>query len=224
MRLSTNYHNSYPQRKGSVQVFLACVFLLSTPLLLIIMATTHDLKLKPLTALEARNGANVIHKFTWKELKDNSVAGESISTSHLYYMIPLLTGTFVRGVYVHINEKFTHPGAFMVMTVGDLNDVDGFITSTSLSGAISSQDYAVSNNGAYFTSTDTTSSNGETDDVTVSLSSTVNDKKYSNANSQSATTYLAVTFTPVGFALNELTAGAVTVMADVVTSPGPFVA
>ena len=181
------------------------------------MATTHNLALQPLSAAEARMGYNFKHTFTWQELKNNSDPSEATATNHTYRMFPLYTGAFVKGVYLHLEEIFTFPsGASVAAYVGDTNDDNGFVTSVTLSGSVSAGNYVFGNNGAYFDSTDTTSSNGETNDVTVTLASTTNSKKYSNANSTTANTWLEVVVNPVGLILDDLTAGRFTVYVDAV--------
>jgi hypothetical protein len=149
----------------------------------------------------------------WKQLVDNAPSDEAVNDTQTYQLFPLRTGTIIRGVYAIIEEDFvgaTNAG----FSVGDLNDVDGFMTSKGLT-SVSAGNKAHEGDGAYFQSTDTTSSNGETDDVTVTLTSTVNSKIYSYDES-STVTYLTVRLAPLTGKLGLATAGRLRIVVDAI--------
>lgn len=151
----------------------------------------------------------------WKQLVDNAPSDESASDTQTYQLFPIRTGTVIRDVYFVLEEDFTGVGgAALQASAGDENDENGYITAMTISATVAAGNKTSSGNGAYLQSTDTTSSNGETDDVTVALDSTIKSKIYSYDES-STVTYLVVKFTSVGGVLGNATAGRLKVIVDV---------
>lgn len=149
----------------------------------------------------------------WKQLVDNAPSNEATNDTQTYQLFPLRTGTIIKGVYAIIEEDFV--GATnAAFEVGDTNDANGFITSKGLT-SVSATNKAHEGDGAYFQSTDTVSSAGETDDVTVTLNSTVNSKIYAY-DETSTTAYFEVALTPVGGKLGSATAGRLRIIVDVI--------
>jgi len=149
----------------------------------------------------------------WKQLVDNAPSDEATNDTQTYQLFPLRTGTIIKGVYAIIEEDFV--GATnAAFVIGDANDGDGFMTTKGLT-SVSAGNKAHEGDGAYFQSTDTTSSNGETDDVVVTLASTINCKIYSYDES-SALTYLTVKLLPVTGKLGLATAGRLRIVVDAI--------
>lgn len=150
----------------------------------------------------------------WKQLVDNAPSDEANNDTQTYQLFPLRTGTIVKNVYFVLEEDFV--GAPLLLAeAGDSNDANGFITQFNVYSPIAAWNKTSEGNGAYFQSTDTTSSNGETNDVTVTLDSTVNSKIYAY-DETSSTTYLEVKLTPIGGKLGNTTAGRLKVIVDVI--------
>jgi hypothetical protein len=149
----------------------------------------------------------------WKQLVDNAPSDEAINDQQTYQLFPLRTGTIVKGVYAIIEEDFAGaPNA--AFAIGDANDSDGFMTSKNLQG-FSETSRAHEADGAYTNTTDTTSSNGETDDVTVTLGGSKTAKIYSY-DETSSTVYLEVLLSVVGGKLSSATAGRLRIIVDAI--------
>lgn len=148
----------------------------------------------------------------WKQLVDNAPSDEAASDTQTYQLFPLRPGVIIRDVYAYVEENFaglTSP----IFSIGDSDSVNGFMTAQPLEPVLA--DRGTSGNGAYFQSTDTTSSNGETDDVTVTLDSTINSKIYSYDDT-STVKYFVVRFQGPGGKLGTATAGRLKVIVDVI--------
>lgn len=171
--------------------------------------TAIDLKTTPLTGPEVGRGYNVKVTIDWKQFVNNAPSGESANDTQTYTFSNLPAGCKVRDVHFVLNQAFSIDGNDNVnFTIGDDNDVDGFLTSTAI--GIASSVTSKLQDGAYWNSTDTTSSEGQTDDVEVTLASTTNGKVYTSEGN------LIARFTPIANKLGELTAGKITLYADIV--------
>ena len=182
------------------------------------MANTNiDLGLTPLTGQDARNGYNVFHRLDWKQLVNNAPADESSGDTQTYRLVPLRRGDIVRGVYTILRTPFDSSiDAFttLAIQVGDLNDVNGYITSQSILTGLIDSAYVGEPNGAYFTGTDNnTVSGGDT------TSRVVKEKTYSYDDSAGAVTWLTATITPIGGFLGKATEGEVDIIADIIFAP-----
>lgn len=174
------------------------------------MANTDiDLKTTPLTGPEVGRGYNVKVSIDWKAFVNNAPDGEAANDTQTYTISNLPAGAKVRDVHYVINQVFNLDGNDnCAFTIGDDNDVDGFMTTTTCGTAASTTSKLP--DGAYFNSTDTTSSEGETDDVTVTLASTTNGKIYT------AESNLVVRFLAITHKLGDFTAGKITFYADII--------
>jgi hypothetical protein len=174
------------------------------------MANTDiDLKVARLFNQETGRGYNVKVEIDWRMLVDNAPSGESTGDTQTYTITNLPIGSKVRDVHFVLNEEFNIDGNDNIsFSMGDDNDVDGYIVGTAIGTAISVTTKL--QDGAYWNSTDTVSSEGETDDVTVTLPTTTNGKIYNAGEGN-----LIVQFTPVANVLSAMTAGKITFYADI---------
>lgn len=172
--------------------------------------TAIDLKTTPLTGPEVGRGYNVKVSIDWRQLVDNAPTGESTGDTQTYTISNLPIGCKVRDVHFVLNQEFNIDGNDNIsFSMGDDNDVDGYIIGTAI-GTASSVTTKLQD-GAYWNSTDTTSSANETDDVTVTLATTTNGKIYNAGEGN-----LIVRFTPIANVLGAMTAGKITFYADIV--------
>ena len=174
------------------------------------MANTNiDLNL----STPAENEKMLSYVIDWKQFVNNAPDGETTGDTQTYRLFQPRTGTIVRGVYAIIEEDFAGIGASGTVIIGDGNDADGFITSKLLTGFLETA-RAHEGDGAYFQSTDTTSSAGETDDVTISVT-TAKNKIYSY-DEDATTTYVTATSLPVLGKLGSATAGRIRILVDAI--------
>ena len=161
----------------------------------------------------AENEKMLSYVIDWKQFVNNAPDGETTGDTQTYRLFQPRTGTIVRGVYAIIEEDFAGIGASGTVIIGDNNDADGFLTSKSLFGFAETA-RAQEGDGAFFQSTDTTSSAGGTDDVTISVT-TAKNKIYSY-DEDATTTYVTATFTPVAGKLGSATAGRIRILVDAI--------
>jgi hypothetical protein len=159
----------------------------------------------------AENEKAVSVVIDWKQLVNNAPAGESNGDTQTYKLFPLKTGTIVRNVFTVVEENFTGTTS-PLFSIGDDDDLDGYMTAKVLDPQLAAR--ASASNGDYFDATDTTSSAGETDDVTVTLVSSANSKIYSYDDT-STTKHLIVRF-QANDKLGASTAGRLRIIADVI--------
>ena len=171
--------------------------------------TAIDLKTTPLTGPEVGRGYNVRVQLDWQQMVNNAPSGESNGDTQTYTITNLPIGSCVKHVQYILEEDFTAGGTeICTLELGDSDDSDGYMTVSRVGPLVPVA--AAGNNGAYFNSTDTTSSEGETDDVTVTLANTTNSKIYTAANQ------LLARLTPSSFKLGDCTAGRLVVYADII--------
>jgi len=161
----------------------------------------------------AENEKMLSYVIDWKQFVNNAPDGETTGDTQTYRLFQPRTGTIVRGVYAIIEEDFAGIGASGTVIIGDGNDADGFLTSKTLFGFAETA-RAHEGDGAFFQSTDTTSSAGGTDDVTISVT-TAKNKIYSY-DEDATTTYVTATFTPVAGKLGSATAGRIRILVDAI--------
>ena len=172
--------------------------------------TAIDLKTTPLTGPEVGRGYNVRVQIDWQDLVNNAPADEATNDTQTYTISNLPMGCKVRDVHFVLNQEFDISGNDSVsILIGDDNDVDGYMSTTAV-GTASSVSTKLPD-GVYWVSTDTVSSAGETDDVTVTLATTTNGKIYNSGESN-----LVARFAPVGVKLGDFTAGKITFYADII--------
>lgn len=171
------------------------------------MANTDiNLKTSPLTGPEVGRGYNVKVTIDWRDAVNNAPDGESAGDTQTYIISNIPVG-YVKGVYYIIEEAWAATGATDIdMEIGDASDPNGYYESRAIDSLI----FPVGEpNGVYWDRTDTTSSNGETNDVTVTVENSRNVLPYN------ATSTLEVLITPTGGKLGDSTAGRVTIFADI---------
>lgn len=147
----------------------------------------------------------------WKQLVDNAPSDASNGDTQSYLLFPLKSGVIIKDVYAYVEESFvglTSP----LFSIGDSDDLDGFMTAKLLNPALAYR--GNTSDGVYFTSTDTVSSAGETDDVTVSLKSTLNSKYYSYDDT--STTKSFIVRLQADNKLGSATAGRLKVIVDAI--------
>lgn len=173
------------------------------------MANTDiDLKAAQLSLQELGRGYNIRQTITYKDLINNAPSDEVADNTQTYYISNIYKGCALKFLYFVREEAFLVGGSNSVnMEIGISSDPDYFLTSTGIGVTFPASTQL---NGTGFQSTDTTSSNGETNDVTV----TVNDTR--NSIFWSTDDQIEVKITPPSSKkLSEATAGKITFYADI---------